>query len=121
MGQILLVDDDPDQLRIRELVLRSAGFSVHVATSAESALAMMRPVPEKIGLVVTDHVLPGITGAEMVREMRSWMCQTPVLVLSGMPGIEEEYNGLQASIQMKPMAPAELLLTVGKLLPQPSN
>jgi DNA-binding NtrC family response regulator len=35
-GQVLLVDDDPGQLRIREMILRNAGFIVHIATNAES-------------------------------------------------------------------------------------
>jgi DNA-binding NtrC family response regulator len=54
-GQVLLVDDDPGQLRVRELILRNAGFIVHIATSAESAMALLRAVPEKIDVVVTEQ------------------------------------------------------------------
>jgi DNA-binding response OmpR family regulator len=118
-GQILLVDDDPKQLRIRELILRNAGFNVHIATSAESALAVLRAIPEKIGIVVTDHFLPGINGAELVRELRLQLPSMPVVVLSGMPGLESEYDGLAVNFQTKPFPPNELIRIVQELLRSP--
>ena len=39
---VLLLDDDPTQLKIRETILRSAGILVSIATTPESALALMR-------------------------------------------------------------------------------
>jgi DNA-binding response OmpR family regulator len=64
---------------------------------------------DKIGLVVTDHFLPERTGADLVREMRLTMPLIPVLVLSGMPGIESEYEGMNVSVRMKPIAPEEFI------------
>jgi CheY-like chemotaxis protein len=115
-GQVLLVDDDPGQLRVRELILRNAGFIVHIATSAESAMALLRAVPEKIDVVVTDHFLPGRTGAELVRELRQELPTVPVLVLSGVPDIEQEYEGLDARFQMKPVPPGELIRVLQDLM-----
>jgi len=109
MLQVLLVDDDPGQLHIREVILRSAGLAVHVATSAESALALLRAMGDKIGLVITDHFLPERTGADLVREMRLALPLMPVLVLSGMPGIETEYEGLEVSVRLKPIDPGEFI------------
>ncbi len=104
-----MVDDDPIQLRIREAILRSAGFIVHVATNVESALAFLRSMGSKIGVVVTDHYLPGRTGADLVRELRLTAPSMPVLVLSGMPGIEEEYEGLNVNVQLKPFPPEKFI------------
>lgn len=104
-----MVDDDPMQLRIREAILRSAGFVVHVATNVESALAFLRSMDGKVGMVVTDHYLPGRTGADLVRELRVTEPSMPVLVLSGMPGIEEEYVGLNVSVQLKPFPPEQFI------------
>jgi CheY-like chemotaxis protein len=112
MFQILLVDDDPVQLRIREAILRSAGFVVHVATNVDSALAFLRSMRDKIGVVVTDHFLPGKTGADLVRELRQTDTSMPVVVLSGMPGIEEEYEGLNVSVQLKPFPPEQFIRMV---------
>jgi len=109
MLQVLLVDDDPGQLHIREIVLRNAGLAVHVATNAESALALLRAMGNKIGLLITDHFLPERTGADLVREMRLTLPRMPVLVLTGMPGIETEYEGLDVSVRLKPIGPEEII------------
>jgi len=120
-GQVLLVDDDPGQLRIREMILRDAGFTVHIATSAESALAVLRVTGNNIGVVVTDHFLPGLTGAEMVREMRLELPSMPVVVLSGMPGLETEYEGLSVSLCLKPFPPGDLINVVKEMVREPGQ
>ena len=65
MKQVLLLDDNATQLTIRELVLRKAGMESHAATSAGAALALLRSSvgQEKIGAVVTDHLMPGMDGS----------------------------------------------------------
>jgi len=109
MDQVLLVDDDPTQLRIRQAILRSVGLVVHIATNVDSALAFMRTMEKSIGLVITDHCLPGRTGADLVRELRETAPLMEVLVLSGMPGIEDEYKGLNVSVRLKPIPPEEFI------------
>jgi CheY-like chemotaxis protein len=116
MLQVLIVDDDPFQLRIRETILRNVGMVVHVAPDADSALALLRSVGKKIGVVVTDHFLPGRTGAELVRELRLALPSLPVVVLSGMPGIESEYEGLNVSVHLKPYAPTEFIREIQSVL-----
>jgi DNA-binding response OmpR family regulator len=107
-----LVDDDPSQLHLRQAILRSAGMVVHVATSAESALSFLRSAGSKVGIVITDHCLTGSTGADLVRELRLTLPSMAVVVLSGMPGIEGEYTGLNVSIRTKPFPPEELIRAV---------
>lgn len=116
MHQVLMVDDDPSQLRTREMILRTAGLVVHIATSVESALVLLRSVGDEVGVVVTDHYLAGHTGAELVRQMRFILPAMPVVVLSGMPGIEEDYDGLNVSIRLKPFPPDELIRVVKNFL-----
>ncbi len=109
MLEVLIVDDDLSQLRIREAILRNAGLVVHVANNVESALAVLRAAGDRVGLVITDHFLPERTGADLVREMRLSMPSKPVLVLSGMPGVEDKYTGLNVSVLLKPIDPDELV------------
>ncbi len=90
------------------MILRGAGFQVSIATSAESALALLRST-DGFRLIITDHVLPGASGAGFVRELRKVNTSTPVLVVSGMPGLEEEYEGLDATVRQKPIPPPELI------------
>jgi len=113
---ILLIDDNPLQLKVRETVLRQAGFQVFVATTAESALATLRALPDRVGLIITDHLMPGCNGSELVRQIRAMQIALPVVVLSGMADAEPEYLGLVVSFRVKPFPPAELIELARSLL-----
>ena len=93
MRQVLLIDDNPLQLAVREAILRDAGFQVSVATTPESALATLRGLPERVGVVVTDHIMPGCTGSQLVPQIRALNAWMPIIVLSGMAEAEAEYQG----------------------------
>ncbi|HEY3930243.1 MAG TPA: response regulator [Candidatus Koribacter sp.] len=112
MSQVLLVDDNPVQLQVREMILRRAGFAVSIATSAEIALALLRTARQHIGLVITDHIMPGTNGVQFVKRLRSEGDQIPVVVLSGLPDAETEYNGLDVAFRMKPLDPLDLIALV---------
>jgi DNA-binding response OmpR family regulator len=117
--RVLLIDDDPLQLRVREAVLRDAGVQVDVATTAESALALLRADAGKsIGTVVTDHVMPGASGAIFVRALRKLKPDVPVIVISGMAEAEDEYDGLNVAFRTKPCPPPELIGLVRRSLRQ---
>jgi DNA-binding response OmpR family regulator len=106
----LLIDDDPLQLRVREAVLREAGLEVDVATTAESALALLRSgTGSGIGAIVTDHIMPRASGADFVRVLRKVKPDVPVIVISGMAEAEDEYVGLDVSFRTKPCPPLELI------------
>jgi DNA-binding NtrC family response regulator len=116
MLQVLMVDDDPGQLRIRERVLRLAGIEVSLASNAEGALEILRSRGAEIGVVITDHLLPGLQGTDLVRELRRFNPSIPVLVLTGLPDIESEYDGLDAIVRVKPLPPGELIRLVHRLM-----
>ncbi len=109
MNQVLLVDDNPSQLKVRETVLRNAGFQVCVATTAESALATLRALQERIGVVVTDHLMPECNGVGLVQQIRASQNWIPVIVLSGLLEAESEYQGLDVIFRAKPFPPLELI------------
>jgi len=109
LSQVLLVDDSPLQLSVREEVLRKAGFQVSIATTAESALATLRTLGNRIGVVVTDHLMPGCSGPELVRRIRAENNWIAVVVLSGLPDASPEYEGLGVVFRTKPLPPLELI------------
>jgi DNA-binding response OmpR family regulator len=113
---ILLIDDNPLQLKVRETILRQAGFPVSIATRAESAFAALRAVPERVGLIITDHLMPGWTGSELVRRIRAAGIQVPIVVLSGLQEAELEYQGLDVVFRVKPFPPEELIELAHSLL-----
>ena len=115
--RVLLIDDDPIQLRVREAVLRDAGLPVDVATTADSALALLRSSSaDTIGAIVTDHIMPGTSGAVFVRQLRDLRPDIPVIVISGMAEAEDEYEGLDITFRTKPCPPPELISLVRQKL-----
>lgn len=112
MSEVLLVDDNALQLSVREAVLRNAGFQVSVATTGESALATLRVLQKRIGVLVTDHLMPGCSGSELVRQVRALDDSLPIIVLSGLAEAQSEYDGLGVIFRPKPFPPSELIALV---------
>ena len=106
---VLLIDDNLTQLRIREAVLREAGFSVSCASTAEQALALLRSFASGPDVIVTDHVLPGASGSALVHQLRESSPRVPVIVISGMAEAEGEYQGLRVIFLRKPCPPESLI------------
>ncbi len=123
MAQVLLVDDNPVQLKVRELVLRKAEIETHVATNAPSALALLRSDVgrQKIGAVVTDHIMPKMDGVEFVKQLRAFNPGLPVIVISGLPDADQEYSDLNVIFRLKPCDPDELITLVKSVLKRPDQ
>lgn len=117
MKQVLLLDDNAAQLTMREMVLRKDAIECQVATTAQSALALLRSGSgSKIGAVVTDHLMPGMDGVEFVRQLRSFNPEMPVIVISGLPDADREYQGLNIVFRLKPCEPEDLIALVRSTL-----
>lgn len=114
MRKVILVDDDAVQLRTREAVLRGAGFEVVIATTAESALAILKveAAAGTLGAVITDHIMPQVSGVEFVRLVRELDANLPVIVVSGLAEAQDEYRSLNVVFRQKPCPPAELISLV---------
>jgi CheY-like chemotaxis protein len=114
MHQVLLVDDSPMQLDVRTAVLRKAGFPVVTAMTAEDALAELRDPAKRasFGVIVTDHILPGDSGAVFVRQLRELHSEIPVIVVTGLAEAEEEYESLNVTFLHKPCPPEDLIRQV---------
>jgi DNA-binding NtrC family response regulator len=114
MKQALLVDDNAAQLMMREMVLRRGAIECHAASNPRSALALMRTETGRlnIGVVITDHLMPAMTGAEFVSQLREFNQDVPVIVISGLPEADTEYSGLNVIFRMKPCEPEDLILLV---------
>jgi len=109
---VLVIDDNPVQLSIREAVLRDAGFLVSIATTGPGALALLTAASKPFHVIITDHVMPKVSGADFVRSLRKINPQIPVLVVTGMPDVESDYEGLDVVVKQKPLPPQELIALV---------
>jgi CheY-like chemotaxis protein len=78
---ILCVDDERTSLIVRSLVLEKAGHEVLPAISGAEALDILRS--RRVDLVLTDLLMPGMTGADLAREVKMHHPQLPVVLFSG--------------------------------------
>jgi CheY-like chemotaxis protein len=115
---ILLVDDNHIQAATRRAILESTGQNVFIATQGQKALEFLdRPeATNAIGLIVTDHLMPVMSGPEFVAEIRRRGFTLPVIVLSGLPEAETAYEGLDVVFRLKPCGPESLILLVQELM-----
>lgn len=120
---ILLVDDNCIQATTRRAILVRSGRSVVVACHGPEALEFLRTSDKSspVGLVITDHLMPGMNGPEFVTELRKRFPTLPVLVLSGLAEAEDEYRDLDAMFRVKPLPPDELLALVRSVLDEPMS
>ena len=108
MPAILIVDDNPIQAVTRRLILEKAHFPVFLAEDGASALARFDS-GEQFGMVITDHCMPEMTGPELVKKLRERSATLPIIVLSGLPEAESEYQGMDVCFRLKPIQPQELI------------
>ena len=92
MNRILLVDDEPDILRVLGISLRADGYAVLTASSGEEALSIFaRETPE---LVITDIKMPGMNGIEVLREVKNISDETEVIIITGHGDIDSAIEAL---------------------------
>jgi DNA-binding response OmpR family regulator len=117
--QLLLVDADPRSVRVLEVSLRKAGYSVTTAVDGSDALAKLEvSTPD---LVLSDTRLPKLDGYALVRRLKErpeW-ASIPVVFLTSQKSVEDKIRGLELGVEdylTKPIFVRELLARVNLLL-----
>lgn len=115
--RVLAIDDDPDALLLMEDVLgRRGGLSVTTSLRPEEALSILREGRHDV--LVTDIELPGMTGLELLTQLRSEFPTLPVLVVTAHPTVDYAVGALRGQAGEflgKPLDPDTLLRTVTTL------
>ncbi|WP_041550475.1 response regulator transcription factor [Chamaesiphon minutus] len=113
MSHILLVEDEVKLARFIELELGSEGYRVSVAHDGMSGLALVRE--SEPDLAILDWMLPGLTGVELCRRMRSTGIKIPVILLTARDEVGDRVTGLDAGADdylVKPFSIEELLARI---------
>ena len=115
---LLLIDDNAVQAATRQTILKRSGYSVIAALSPEHALDQLRQgkYPAPVDLIITDHMMPGMNGAQFVAHLRTFAPDIPVLVISGLAEAEDEYSNLRVEFHLKPCPPDNLLACIHRLI-----
>ena len=93
---IMIVDDEPAMLALLEIIFKRKGFTVLTASGAYQALNLL--AKEKPDLIILDVMMPGISGLELCRRLRTdpSTAKTPVLILSGWSDLEAAQRSIAA-------------------------
>lgn len=120
---VLLIDDNAIQAATRQTILRRAGYYAIAALNPRRALEQFdqEEFPAEIRAVITDHIMPGMNGAEFVRELRKRYPDLPVMVISGLEEAEPLYEGLNVHFLLKPLPPEQLIAQIKRTLNQQSR
>lgn len=115
---ILVVEDDGAVRRLARTILTDSGYTVLEARDGEEALALAQTHSARIDLVITDVVMPGLSGAELVRRLGSISPWLRVLYTSGYTRVATLGTGIESSAPFlpKPFLPADLLAKVRQVL-----
>src|SRR6202163_2052780 len=117
--RVLVVDDEPDIVALVAYHLAKSGYAVSTATSGPEGLAAARR--DKPALVVLDLMLPGLSGLEVMEELRAdpATARIAVLMLTARREESDRIKGLTLGADdylTKPFSPPELVLRVAAIL-----
>ena len=114
--KILWVDDEIEFLKSHILFLQSKGYTIKTVNSAIDALEILQK--QKFDIIFLDENMPGMTGLVMLTNMRSFLNETPVVMIT----INEEErimeNALGNNIKdylIKPVNPNQILMAIKKI------
>lgn len=113
MANILVVEDEEKIARLLEIELEYEGYMVTKAMDGLDALALYRS--QSWDLILLDVMLPGLSGIELLRRIRTHDLHTPVLLLTAKSSVEDKVSGLDLGANdyiTKPFQIEELLARV---------
>ncbi len=115
--RILLVDDEPDILDVCQRILETDGYQVETAPSGATALEQVKRQP--FDLLVTDIKMPGMDGLELVQAVKQVAPYLPCVIMTGFSTMDTTLKALKLGVEeyvIKPFAPEELTIAIGKAL-----
>ncbi len=116
-AHLLLVDDDPNTLASLSRAFRLAGHEATVCDNAGRAIELLRT--ETFDLILSDVVMPGKTGLELLEDLKKTGLKTPIVLISGQGNIEVAVRATKLGaldFLEKPISTDKLLVTVENAL-----
>lgn len=114
--RILIVDDDANVRKLTRIVLEEAGYQVDVEETV--AAARQQLAAREYDIIMTDIILPEISGMELLRTVHESTPDVPVILMTGHPTIETASEAIRTGSTVdyltKPFTTAEILRTVGR-------
>lgn len=118
--KVLIAEDNPDSQGLLRMILESEGFLVTAASDGEKAIDILREI--KPDILVTDLLLPSVSGGDLIRHVRSTaaLAQIPIVVISA---YSDDYAAdalaVGANVVLKKPLDSDLLVDTLKQLKAP--
>jgi CheY-like chemotaxis protein len=112
---VLVVEDELQVRKLIERALRRSGYAVLVAPDGEEAVRLFREQPDRVDLVITDLVMPLLSGPEVIAALRLERPGLPAICMSGYSE-NAGMGDLDVELLSKPFQTAELTARVRRLL-----
>ena len=115
MAHVLIVDDELNIRRVLAAMLRRDGYEVTTAADGEQALAVLQKTP--VHVVVTDLVMPGVGGMELLRRVSAEYPDVPVILITAHGSVDSAVAALKAGAfdyVTKPFEQEELRKVIAK-------
>ena len=116
---IMVVDDEPELAELMGEIIETAGFSTRVFTHSGDALTAFRAEPNAYAALFTDQTMPGMTGLDLMREVRKLKPNLPVLIATGFSTSVTPENAASLGITrllQKPVATSQIRRAVQEVL-----
>jgi CheY-like chemotaxis protein len=114
MPTVLCIDDSLDGLTTRKRFLETKGFSVLTASDGQTGLDLM--ACNQIQAVVLDYRMPGLSGEDVARKIKSRWPSVPIIMLSGYPEVPESAKNFTDAFVVKGTPPDLLLSELDRLI-----
>jgi signal transduction histidine kinase/ActR/RegA family two-component response regulator len=117
--RILFIDDESMLATMGQAMLERLGYSVTVQTSSLEALSTFKNQPNAFDLVITDQTMPGMTGADLAREMLQIRPNLPIILCTGYSNLISEEKAKSLGIKgfaLKPLARKDIAGIIRKVL-----
>lgn len=121
---ILIVDDEPTLVALTEELLVGLGYEPAGFIDPLAALQALREAPQRFAAVITDEIMPGLSGTELTRDLRLHAPSLPVLLISGFGGAALASRAAAAGVTRvlaKPLQRAELARALVEVLHQTNS
>ena len=118
-GNVLLVDDESQVVRVTSELLQSLGYRVTGRSSPVEALQEFKNNPDNFDLLLTDLTMPKLTGLELSREMKRIKPELPIILFTGYSERLTTEEAAESGIDeycMKPVSLRDLSRAVGRLI-----
>jgi CheY-like chemotaxis protein len=118
-ASILLVEDDASVRRLLAILLESAGYRVTAAADGAEALAIVSASPRRFDLLLSDYVMPGLSGLELCNALRATWPDLRVVLMTGhaeIPGSAVAELPLGAELLGKPFTREQLQRVITGML-----